>query len=396
MVATRKSLSDPTNNAATNDDSVLPASTGDPKKDRLLKELYIDGNDTLKGEKKQKAAEKQSIDQGKGVYTWRGAVYAITDDTPQEWIEAEAHLHKKKEKEATPPPPAASKNKRVHDNEEIGRPAKKTRTSTPEMMTRAEREAAGTWREKSKSKKRAVPSTAEETNSEERSKTNVEAQKVPAKEPSPEVEMLPEIKVKPREAQKKPTKITKSRKKEVPPKKPSILQRLSGQIEARQLAYDVANMAKLNTRIASLSEEIQATADPDGTLDTLKTMLAPPWPTTEPAGGQSATPPSLTTAETAASPLSSSGGGQTHLVPRSSPDIPPLDPQNRGGQKLRWSLTQSHLVNNPERAENAIFKGRLAGESKTAKRRRVRREIGFVKSLPLSARASAGEMEPRD
>ncbi|KAF7192074.1 hypothetical protein HII31_06460 [Pseudocercospora fuligena] len=167
-------------------------------------------------------------------------------------------------------------------------------------------------------------------------------------------------------------------------------------------------MARLNTRIADVSEQIETADDDDGKLDKLKEILRapmspneeaqenaqpvqqqptpeteesserPPKETSEPTQNVSSTSttPSLTTDDTAASPTS-----------------PELPEKNRGGQKVRWSLNKSEILKDPDRAENAIQKSRLEGESKAARRRRVKREIEFVKTLPIARDDSAGPRE---
>ncbi|KAK4616309.1 hypothetical protein CLAFUW4_10544 [Fulvia fulva] len=62
--------------------------------------------------------------------------------------------------------------------------------------------------------------------------------------------------------------------------------------------------------------------------------------------------------------------------------VPDLAEKNRGGQALRWSITAEDITKNPERAESLIQKGRLNGESKQARRRRVAREKAFLQNLP--------------
>lgn len=84
MVRTRHSLPAPQES-----DDDLPANTESGEVPKWMRELKIDGKETLKGEKKAAGSL--------GVYTWRGAVYQIDENTPREWIEAEADRHKKKE-----------------------------------------------------------------------------------------------------------------------------------------------------------------------------------------------------------------------------------------------------------------------------------------------------------
>lgn len=80
MVGTRKSAPE------------LKAAAGSGKGDNIPKELrklHIDGKDTMYGEAKK-------VTQG-DVYHWRGAVYVVTADTPQEWIDAEPERFRKKQ-----------------------------------------------------------------------------------------------------------------------------------------------------------------------------------------------------------------------------------------------------------------------------------------------------------
>jgi hypothetical protein len=74
MVATRKSLPHTSSSA---DNPPL-----DKLDSRELKRLNIDAKATLKGEKPPPQQRQVG-----GVYHYRGAVYEITADTPQEWID---------------------------------------------------------------------------------------------------------------------------------------------------------------------------------------------------------------------------------------------------------------------------------------------------------------------
>lgn len=68
-----------------------------------------------------------------------------------------------------------------------------------------------------------------------------------------------------------------------------------------------------------------------------------------------------------------------------------LPSTNRGGHKLRWSLgtdgpngiSKEARYQGTDRAEGMIHRGRLNGESKTARRRRVLRETKLLESWPL-------------
>lgn len=101
MVGTRKSAPD------------LKAAAGTGKGDNIPKELrklHIDGKDTMYG-------EARKVTQG-DVYHWRGAVYVVTADTPQEWIDAEPERFRKKptpEVEASKTPSANKKKRKSAD-----------------------------------------------------------------------------------------------------------------------------------------------------------------------------------------------------------------------------------------------------------------------------------------
>ena len=72
-----------------------------------------------------------------------------------------------------------------------------------------------------------------------------------------------------------------------------------------------------------------------------------------------------------------------------------FDPKNRGGQRLRWSLPEN-LVDDG-RAEAHINFSRMAGESKSARRRRVKREMQIARSWgirkPDTSIAAGGDEE---
>ena len=90
---------------------------------------------------------------------------------------------------------------------------------------------------------------------------------------------------------------------------------------------------------------------------------------------------SATSPDLAPSSHTSIESGDTAQDVKESPRKPlrALPRENRGGQKLRWSLPSRALEDG--RAEESIHTGRLEGESKSARRRRVRREKKLVQSL---------------
>lgn len=75
---------------------------------------------------------------------------------------------------------------------------------------------------------------------------------------------------------------------------------------------------------------------------------------------------------------------------------PDLPKNNRGGQRLRWSLgsegpsgiSKETRYSDGDRAEKLIHRGRLNGESAAARRRRVARELKFLNSWPIDLEES--------
>lgn len=83
MVLTRKSLNTTSDSPTT---SSRRSSDGEPRAvSRELRKLAIDGNDALRGERdgKEEAAGAPRV------YHWRGAVYMIDENTPEEWLAAQ-------------------------------------------------------------------------------------------------------------------------------------------------------------------------------------------------------------------------------------------------------------------------------------------------------------------
>lgn len=68
------------------------------------------------------------------------------------------------------------------------------------------------------------------------------------------------------------------------------------------------------------------------------------------------------------------------------PDLPET---NRGGQRLRWSLPSN--LTNPDRAETNINRQRLDGESKSARRRRIKRELDLIRDWKTQTDADTQE-----
>jgi hypothetical protein len=66
---------------------------------------------------------------------------------------------------------------------------------------------------------------------------------------------------------------------------------------------------------------------------------------------------------------------------------PNLPDKNSTGQKLRWSLPTS--VTNEDRAEAGIHRGRLEGESRSARRRRIKREHKMMNGWDVKTDASS-------
>ncbi|KAK3723890.1 hypothetical protein LTR37_001374 [Vermiconidia calcicola] len=103
-----------------------------------------------------------------------------------------------------------------------------------------------------------------------------------------------------------------------------------------------------------------------------------PQPRTDRHDSAASDTPSLTTATTTTSDTPPTKSSDTHpnkdysiSIPTTQPDIA-LPQKNKAGNPLRWSLPANLL--DEGRAEAQINFSRMEGESKTARRRRVRRE----------------------
>ena len=75
-----------------------------------------------------------------------------------------------------------------------------------------------------------------------------------------------------------------------------------------------------------------------------------------------------------------------------SPNMLNLPQINKNGDRLRWSLPSQ--IQDKERAEAAIFRGRLPNESKSAQRRRVKREFKMVQNWAEMTATEPSEAEP--
>ena len=132
MVSTRHSLPGGSDDALVDEDD---ANSTEKKVKLALRKLQIDGTEALKG-------ESVSRRNNRGVYHYRGAVYDITDDTPQEWIDRQPERYKRSESRGASlevPESARSRSqKRVHidvdESEEGELPAKRTRKSMPAQL----------------------------------------------------------------------------------------------------------------------------------------------------------------------------------------------------------------------------------------------------------------------
>ena len=75
---------------------------------------------------------------------------------------------------------------------------------------------------------------------------------------------------------------------------------------------------------------------------------------------------------------------------------PSLPEKNATGQRLRWSLPTT--ATNDDRAEAGIHRGRLEGESRSARRRRIKREHKLMRGweVKTETETSAGGSQPGD
>ncbi len=90
MVATRRSLPHPTALPLT---STTPTTPLDAKAKKALDKLNIDGLGGLIGDKSDRK-EEENVE----VYYWRGAAYAVTEDTKEEWVEGQPDRYKKRKR----------------------------------------------------------------------------------------------------------------------------------------------------------------------------------------------------------------------------------------------------------------------------------------------------------
>ncbi|KAF2159947.1 hypothetical protein M409DRAFT_29556 [Zasmidium cellare ATCC 36951] len=257
MVSTRHSLPNVAPVNPSDDDPTVP---------KELRRLHINGKDTMIGTKVKKPKKKD-------VYHWRGAVYAITADTPQEWIDQEPEKFKRKESQPAEEPAAKQTLKRKstsalegathshthRDNgdEETTRSAKRVRRNTinhvSPMSTRQRKPTntntthttTTTTRPRRTSTK---PPPAEDhdatlkfdfsMSNHQRILTNIEVQKDAARERGYTVDMLSFEEMEQAREQRK-----------AQPPTPSTI--------GAKLIRDIAKIAKLNDAVASLSQKYE-------------------------------------------------------------------------------------------------------------------------------------------
>ncbi|KJX97859.1 hypothetical protein TI39_contig455g00013 [Zymoseptoria brevis] len=250
MVATRHSL--PARN--TDDDPI------DNLDSRELKRLHIDGKETLKGEKQSNAQQRQAS----GTYTWRGAVYVITPDTPQEWIDNDPTRPNKREKmrksksrepeeegrrrntmgdvvaqEDEIAVPRTRKRSSIVEAEEDERPAKRTRKSMPNLSTSTR---TGIRTSMAPPARPRQPRSNRNTIMED-AREDGEAPILGAADIIAGKQTVKVIAARKREAKKSGLNVTK-----LPPR---------GEICGRMIATSVVKLSKINSRIAALRADYE-------------------------------------------------------------------------------------------------------------------------------------------
>jgi hypothetical protein len=456
MVRTRHSLPNP--DAADEDITI------DPK---LAKKLHIDGKGALVGEKVEKN------DDGP-VYRFRGAAYAVTDGTKQEWLNQEPERYKRKRGSISPEdqkragnedghvtggaaetPTKAGKKRAFHsldgagdeddDEEEEQQPpsSKRSRRSQPTVYYGRQKRKRKTNDDSSTSNKRRRTSTNtrqvaapsfpsydytrigghEDISCIEASRLRAKAQgldvdpihKMRPLPPSPDLAALDRtiagqivdlVKLNGRRAnlyeERSPIDA-------VWPK-----ERLEESMIERERSYGSGGSRAERLRSLGLAT---ATAPLDGSSTTIdsdqrdrtpqansskaiqREQATQPTPSTSSASARSTSVEIITSRHDSAASITPTLSNTT-LPPaaatKATSTIPPnpyttnltqeadnpLPTSNKAGQKLRWSLPGAAA--NDERAEAAINFARMEGESHSARRRRIKRELSLVKGWDVS------------
>lgn len=420
---------------------------------KWAKELLIDGKDTLRGDKKAK--------KDLGFYTWRGAVYAIDENTPQEWIDAEADRRKKEKapsvfrhKSETPASVPRFSNLKSKQRESVTvveerggliteeaapRPAKKTKRVGEEEETTAlpekkkPRKRLGSLQQDrslknrpsdghylfanlNKKEKKAKKPKVPKPNVEERgslSGAQVDrAEVVPQSHPVQQYDTFTPSAHLPNMPESFSIPITDQDK--------QTLSRIISNVtepEANVLASTIVEIGKINSgarrqqarseglinALKDIKEQLLAKQRrekdvvgeksnsnyQDSVMGQETHTLTSPTIENNQAAGGSGTWWGNRMGTMGTPSLSHSAQSELDFAPSpTSQEMNPLLPSlNRGGQALRYSLTTEKLqaaldgystVNTGQ----VIDRSRLEGESQSAKRRRIKRELAILENLP--------------
>ncbi|KAK4500569.1 hypothetical protein PRZ48_008758 [Zasmidium cellare] len=254
MVSTRHSLP---NVAAVN------PSQDDPNVPKELRRLHINGKDTMRGAKVEKPKPQKKK---KNVYHWRGAVYAITKDTPQEWIDQEPEKFKRRRSNGDEEAATKKSLKRKstsaldhtshNDDGDESRPSKRARRNTMhhvpatssrlrKSLTTKSLDTTSTRPRRTSTKPTAPAEDNDSTlkfdfrlSNHQRILSDIEAQKEAAREKGYNVDMMSAKEMK--------------QAKELRDAQPATASTVGA-----KLVRDIAKMAKLNDAIASLSQKYE-------------------------------------------------------------------------------------------------------------------------------------------
>lgn len=444
-----------------------------------LKKLAINGKPTLMGEKRPDA------DHGVTVYHHRGGSYAVTDKTPQSWLENQPARYKRRKSYAgldgsdegddddeAPRPPIRKRARVVsfgEEDEEAYRPPppKRTRRSAPERFSEIhvdEDDAVG--EDAPRRARRNLPDVYYGR---------------PKRQPGDPTQSTPRKRRKPRVEEESP--ITSSRlydyavvggREEMSCQEAKRRRAIMMGLEvrpienkfdmnslenraARELGAHLMKLARVNTKLDRLfdnyeevnakiealkerrrqrdAEQAEKAADevneeimragiasePPGDfneqpVEAPRARSASPRAVHQPQSIQAPTPPSNDAKEvdeaiTGAEQEEIDSGieiapprhdSATALTEASLAQIPTNDsaaeltlPEtNKAGNRLRWSLPAN--IQNPERAEASILRQRMDGESRSAKRRRVRRELNVIKTWADKTDTASSISAPRE
>lgn len=394
MVATRHSLPIATGTTAS------PPPPCDPKTAAALKKLEISGTGALVGEKVPEHTGE--------TYVWRGHKYAVTADTKPEWVENEPERYKrqkrKRESMAREPdedgwrslsPGVTRKRRKVSGlGPDTGERPRVRRSSTPAVEERKPRQSRKGKRSAAETKPVMKPETLEETATYQEAKSL--ARKMGYQVDAITQEEIRGSRVFGRTVARSLLEIVKLNG------KIKRLEEAGARAKQDLLEAQEKQQKRVQARTAQQSEEdasmvdneliIPQTQQLDGASD-----IHPQQPKLHAAHDSAfhTSPTSHNTPTTSSPPqdavpsttIPSSNAAGTRasasLPPNSKPSIAevttPLPTTNKSGNRLRWSLPDRLTDEEMHDAAAAIVRARMEGESKSAKRRRVRRELAVVR-----------------